>query len=154
MSGRFVAVKGEILSEVVSEVPWCEDTYQINADSRSLSHIDGLEELYNIITRECALGHLVRQELVSMIPALMLGVEPFHMVLDMCAAPGSKTEQLLGFMNFKNSTGNVLSFALQYLRFLEYSLLSQEWWLRTTLTCGASHCLRVGFLALGPLICS
>lgn len=30
-----------------------------------------------------------------MIPPLMLQVEPHHVVLDMCAAPGSKTAQLL-----------------------------------------------------------
>ena len=33
-----------------------------------------------------------------MIPALLLGVESHHCVLDMCAAPGSKTEQLLRIM--------------------------------------------------------
>ena len=30
-----------------------------------------------------------------MIPPLVLDVEPHHWVLDMCAAPGSKTFQLL-----------------------------------------------------------
>merc|ERR550519_2435310 len=30
-----------------------------------------------------------------MIPPLVLGVEPHHKVLDMCAAPGSKTAQLI-----------------------------------------------------------
>jgi hypothetical protein len=55
-----------------------------------------------------------------MIPALMLGVEPSHVVLDMCAAPGSKTEQLLGFMNFKSSTGNFHVFFLLYMTFLNF----------------------------------
>jgi hypothetical protein len=32
---------------------------------------------------------------VSMIPPQLLDVEPHHFVLDMCAAPGSKTAQLL-----------------------------------------------------------
>ncbi|KAF1794230.1 S-adenosyl-L-methionine-dependent methyltransferase [Phytophthora cactorum] len=40
-------------------------------------------------------GSITRQEAVSMIPPLVLGVEPHHKVLDMCAAPGSKTSQLL-----------------------------------------------------------
>ena len=31
------------------------------------------------------------QEVVSMLPVMALGVEPHHRVLDMCAAPGSKT---------------------------------------------------------------
>eukprot|EP01128_Nolandella_sp_AFSM9_P012421 TRINITY_DN9265_c0_g1_i1.p1 TRINITY_DN9265_c0_g1~~TRINITY_DN9265_c0_g1_i1.p1 ORF type:complete len:749 (-),score=148.73 TRINITY_DN9265_c0_g1_i1:152-2338(-) len=40
-------------------------------------------------------GHLNGQELVSMLPPLLLAVESHHKVLDMCAAPGSKTGQLL-----------------------------------------------------------
>jgi multisite-specific tRNA:(cytosine-C5)-methyltransferase len=35
-------------------------------------------------------GNITRQEAVSMLPPLFLGVEPHHVVLDMCAAPGSK----------------------------------------------------------------
>lgn len=34
-----------------------------------------------------------------MLPAMALGVEPHHMVLDLCAAPGSKTMQLLEFLH-------------------------------------------------------
>jgi multisite-specific tRNA:(cytosine-C5)-methyltransferase len=40
-------------------------------------------------------GSITRQEAVSMAPPLFLGVQPTHRVLDMCAAPGSKTLQLL-----------------------------------------------------------
>lgn len=36
-----------------------------------------------------------RQEAVSMIPPLLLNVQPEHFVLDMCASPGSKTAQML-----------------------------------------------------------
>ena len=32
---------------------------------------------------------------VSMLPPLVLDVQPHHKVLDMCAAPGSKTAQLI-----------------------------------------------------------
>lgn len=41
------------------------------------------------------MGDIVRQEAVSMLPPLLLDVQPEHQVLDMCAAPGSKTTQLL-----------------------------------------------------------
>lgn len=34
-----------------------------------------------------------------MIPPLLLGIEPHHKVLDMCAAPGSKTGQLLELLH-------------------------------------------------------
>jgi len=40
-------------------------------------------------------GSLVRQELASMLPAATLQLHPSHHVLDMCAAPGSKTTQLV-----------------------------------------------------------
>jgi tRNA (cytosine34-C5)-methyltransferase len=40
-------------------------------------------------------GFLSRQEIVSMVPPLLLDVQPGHRVLDMCAAPGSKTMQML-----------------------------------------------------------
>lgn len=40
-------------------------------------------------------GNLLRQELVSMIPPLLLDVHPGMKVLDMCAAPGSKTAQII-----------------------------------------------------------
>lgn len=39
-------------------------------------------------------GAINRQEAVSMIPPLLLAVEPGHRVLDLCAAPGSKTAQV------------------------------------------------------------
>jgi tRNA (cytosine34-C5)-methyltransferase len=40
-------------------------------------------------------GFLTRQEAVSMIPPLVLDVQPGDVVLDLCAAPGSKTSQML-----------------------------------------------------------
>ena len=39
-------------------------------------------------------GRLTRQEASSMLPVLALGARPGHVVLDMCASPGSKTTQI------------------------------------------------------------
>ncbi|GMF70376.1 unnamed protein product [[Candida] boidinii] len=47
------------------------------------------------LVSETEVGNISRQEAVSMIPPLVLDVEPHHFVLDMCAAPGSKTAQLI-----------------------------------------------------------
>jgi len=46
------------------------------------------------LTEQQNRGALARHELVSMLPALLLGIEPHHNVLDLCAAPGSKTTQV------------------------------------------------------------
>jgi len=51
--------------------------------------------LHATILNETELGHIVRQEAVSMVPPLLLAPESHHHVLDLCAAPGSKTLQLL-----------------------------------------------------------
>ncbi len=40
-------------------------------------------------------GLLVRQEIASMLPVVILGIEAYHKVIDLCAAPGSKTTQVL-----------------------------------------------------------
>lgn len=44
---------------------------------------------------ETEVGNISRQEAVSMIPPLLMDIKPHHSVLDMCAAPGSKTAQLV-----------------------------------------------------------
>ena len=44
-------------------------------------------------------GNITRQEAVSMVPPLALNVAPHHKCLDMCAAPGSKTSQVI-FVSF------------------------------------------------------
>ena len=44
-------------------------------------------------------GVVAFQEAVSMIPPLCLGVQPDHLVLDMCAAPGSKTLGILDLLH-------------------------------------------------------
>ena len=41
------------------------------------------------------MGNISRQEVVSMIPPLLMDVKPGMTVLDMCAAPGSKAAQLI-----------------------------------------------------------
>lgn len=52
-------------------------------------------------------GAVQRQEAASMIPPLLLEVESHHYVADLCAAPASKTLQLLDFMSIGVSPGEV-----------------------------------------------
>ncbi|KHJ34286.1 putative trna (cytosine-5-)-methyltransferase ncl1 [Erysiphe necator] len=47
------------------------------------------------LVSETSVGNISRQEVVSMIPPLLMDLKPGMTVLDMCAAPGSKAAQLL-----------------------------------------------------------
>jgi multisite-specific tRNA:(cytosine-C5)-methyltransferase len=47
------------------------------------------------LVSETSVGNISRQEVVSMIPPLVMDLKPGMVVLDMCAAPGSKAAQLL-----------------------------------------------------------
>lgn len=49
-------------------------------------------------------GNISRQEAVSMIPPLLLDVKSHHKVLDACAAPGSKTMQIIEMMHEDSDT--------------------------------------------------
>lgn len=47
------------------------------------------------LVSETSVGNISRQEIVSMIPPLLMDVKPGMVVLDLCAAPGSKSAQLI-----------------------------------------------------------
>lgn len=47
------------------------------------------------LVSETSVGNISRQEIVSMIPPLLMDVRPGMTCLDMCAAPGSKSAQLI-----------------------------------------------------------
>ena len=54
-------------------------------------------------------GRLVRQEVASMLPGVLVDVAPGHHVLDMCASPGSKTTQLVERMGDGGGGGVVVA---------------------------------------------
>jgi multisite-specific tRNA:(cytosine-C5)-methyltransferase len=51
------------------------------------------------LVSETSVGNISRQEVVSMIPPLLLDIRPGMTVLDMCAAPGSKSAQLIELLH-------------------------------------------------------
>eukprot|EP00889_Picochlorum_renovo_P002978 jgi/Picre1/30008/NNA_005384.t1 len=89
-------IDGEVI-EPPKPLPWYPDklAWQMNFSRYHLRRIDALKDVHEFMKRETDTGAITRQEAVSMIPPLFLDVQPHHRVLDMCAAPGSKTFQLL-----------------------------------------------------------
>ncbi|XP_059098635.1 RNA cytosine-C(5)-methyltransferase NSUN2-like isoform X1 [Tigriopus californicus] len=53
-------------------------------------------------------GNIYRQELVSMMPVHFLNIQPHHKVLDICAAPGSKTKQALESLHARNTSAEFI----------------------------------------------
>ncbi|GFT67052.1 hypothetical protein NPIL_67921 [Nephila pilipes] len=82
-------------------LPWYPGdlAWQMKLSRVTIRSSECLRQLHNFLVSETDTGNISRQETVSMIPPLLLGVEPHHKVFDMCAAPGSKTAQLIEFLH-------------------------------------------------------
>ena len=85
--------------------------YQINVAKSKIDKSSHLAELRQFIIAQTEAGVISRQETVSMIPPLFLDVKPHHDVLDICAAPGSKTTQILEMIHSgeEDATGVVVA---------------------------------------------
>uniref|UniRef100_A0A1I8FM35 tRNA (cytosine(34)-C(5))-methyltransferase n=1 Tax=Macrostomum lignano TaxID=282301 RepID=A0A1I8FM35_9PLAT len=77
-------------------LPWYPSgmAYQLHTNRLAIRKINELQRLHSFLVTETETGHITRQEAVSMVPPLVLDVRSSHRVLDMCAAPGSKTGQM------------------------------------------------------------
>lgn len=91
-----LVVEGEEVNPPMA-LPWYPNklAWQFDFSRFHLRRVDHLKQLHEFIKRETETGAITRQEAVSMIPPLFLDAQPHHRILDMCAAPGSKTFQLL-----------------------------------------------------------
>ncbi|CCH40933.1 tRNA (cytosine-5-)-methyltransferase [Wickerhamomyces ciferrii] len=78
------------LSWYPNELAW-----QIDVPKQVIRKNENFAKTQRFLVIETEVGNISRQEAVSMIPPILLKVEPHHKVLDMCAAPGSKTAQLI-----------------------------------------------------------
>lgn len=78
-------------------LPWYPDRlgWQIQLSRNDIRKSEIYSRLHNFLISETEGGNISRQEVVSMIPPILLDVQAHHKVLDMCAAPGSKTAQLI-----------------------------------------------------------
>lgn len=59
---------------------------------------DKFQEFFNLLKAENDNG-ILRQELVSMIPVSLVDIKEEFIIVDMCAAPGNKSVQILEIMN-------------------------------------------------------
>lgn len=82
--------------------------WQYSIPRRLLRRSKELESLQRFLINETEVGNISRQEAVSMIPPLLLDVQSDHLVLDMCAAPGSKTSQIVEMVDGEACTATDL----------------------------------------------
>lgn len=88
-------------------IPWIKEGFWISGARRDLGN------LY-----EHKLGYFYCQDACSMIPALALNPKKNDFVLDMCAAPGSKTTQMSAMMEGK---GLIIANDIDYRRIIALS---------------------------------
>jgi multisite-specific tRNA:(cytosine-C5)-methyltransferase len=84
----------KLSSDAVQRLEWYphKAAWKLAIGKKDMKKVANLQ---NFLLQETSAGSLVRMEAVSMIPALVLGSCPGDFVLDMCAAPGSKTGMCL-----------------------------------------------------------
>jgi 16S rRNA C967 or C1407 C5-methylase (RsmB/RsmF family) len=73
-------------------------TWELSCSRREMKKTEGFKSFNKFLVSATAAGLITRQELVSMLPPLILDVAPGMKVLDMCAAPGSKTAQIVEYL--------------------------------------------------------
>ena len=73
----------------LTPVPWCNDAFFLDRENREKAI--GRDTLH-------LLGHFYMQEAASMLPVALLDPQPGETILDMSAAPGSKTTQVAARM--------------------------------------------------------
>ncbi len=84
-------LKKRLTKYKLTQVPWCEEGFWIEQEKG--------EAVGNILEHQ--LGYFYIQEAASMIPPIVLKPESSDVVVDLCAAPGSKTTQLAQYMQNK-----------------------------------------------------
>eukprot|EP00897_Mesotaenium_endlicherianum_P001484 jgi/Mesen1/1363/ME000013S00855 len=103
-----IEVDGEKL-DPPRPLPWYPSNlaWHMSFSRTQLRKLPILLKVFDFMKRENEIGSITRQEAVSMVPPLLLDVQPHHFVLDMCAAPGSKTFQLLEMIHNGQEPSNL-----------------------------------------------
>ncbi|KAI9764926.1 MAG: hypothetical protein M1840_007951 [Geoglossum simile] len=83
--------------EPPTAVSWYPDelAYSMTTPKNVVRRFPPFASFQKFLVSETSVGNISRQEIVSMIPPLLMDIKPGMIVLDLCAAPGSKTAQLI-----------------------------------------------------------
>jgi len=82
--------------DMIKDIPFVKNAFQFKVlDRYTIRKDKDLSALHEWLKIQNGTGFITRQETVSMLPPAALDIKPDMLVLDMCAAPGSKTTQML-----------------------------------------------------------
>lgn len=87
-------------------IPWYPNklAWTMNYSKIEIRKSTSLNKFHRFLISETETGDISRQEAVSMIPPLLLDIKPGQRVLDMCAAPGSKTAQIIEMLHHESGS--------------------------------------------------
>ncbi|OAF70291.1 Multisite-specific tRNA:(cytosine-C(5))-methyltransferase [Intoshia linei] len=94
--------KYQLSDGILKKIDYLDSTYQLNCEKKDLRKSVQLNDFFKLITSGNEMGILTRQEIASMIPVYYMDIQKGDSVLELCAAPGSKSVQI---SNKLNSTG-------------------------------------------------
>ncbi|KAK8159931.1 S-adenosyl-L-methionine-dependent methyltransferase [Phyllosticta citribraziliensis] len=79
-----------------TQIEWFPEklAWQMTTPKNVIRKFPPFASFQKFLVSETTVGNISRQEIVSMIPPLVMDIKPWMTVLDLCAAPGSKSAQL------------------------------------------------------------
>lgn len=75
----------------MNKIEYLENVYTFDLEEKTPIY----KEFIQFLVAQSDIRNIQRQEIVSMIPHILLDLQSHHNVFETCAAPGSKTKQIL-----------------------------------------------------------